>query len=138
MSFAELSSTEAALAAIRTTAVESGRTVTEPVGRPPHDVRVEITGSPRVAVTLYTGGDTAVTVETVEFRDLERDEVVPFLRSVYGGTAFVHAVTKWHQFLLPFTAAGYWLVVPLPGDRTYKELVPRMVLTPWLASRRRP
>ncbi|MEU8629396.1 hypothetical protein [Streptomyces sp. NPDC048669] len=28
---------------------------------------------------------------------------------------------------------GRWLVVPLPGDETYRELVPRGTLSPWLA-----
>jgi hypothetical protein len=28
---------------------------------------------------------------------------------------------------------GWWLIVPLPGDETYKELVPRGALSPWLS-----
>ncbi|MFD4257021.1 hypothetical protein ACFWR9_05175 [Streptomyces sp. NPDC058534] len=32
---------------------------------------------------------------------------------------------------------GYRLIVPLPGDRTHKEVVPVILLTPWLSGRMR-
>ncbi|WP_329121320.1 hypothetical protein [Streptomyces sp. NBC_01465] len=128
-------SAEAALATVREIAAEFGRTVVTADGAGP-DVSAELSGSPAVTLVLYADGQAAVTVETVHF-DLDPGEVGPFLRAVYDGTAYVHAVTKWWQFLLPLTAAGYWLVVPMPGERAYKELVPRMILTPWLTARLR-
>ncbi|MFI7339057.1 hypothetical protein ACIBUY_14090 [Streptomyces sp. NPDC050085] len=122
-------------------AAEHGHTAELPEPGATLPLSIEVTGPPTVTVVLDGTGpgtgvrDASVTVETVRFTDLEPDEVVPFLRAVYDGTAYVRAVTKWWQFLLPLTPAGYWLVVPMPGGRAYKELVPRMILTPWLSAR---
>ncbi|CAM5550119.1 hypothetical protein SALBM217S_00745 [Streptomyces griseoloalbus] len=49
-----------------------------------------------------------------------------FLRSLFDGLAYVKA----RRF-----PPGYFLVVPLPGDRTHKEFIPMIVLTPWLSAR---
>lgn len=65
-------------------------------------------------------------MDGIEFADVPRDAVPAFLRSVHGGLAHVKGR------LFP---PGWWLVVPLPGDETYKELVPDATLTPWLSSR---
>lgn len=70
---------------------------------------------------------TEAAVDGVEFHDVPRDSVPAFLRSVYGGLASVKG-----KFFPP----GYWLIVPLPGDETYKELVLRGAsLTPWLSGK---
>ncbi|MFD3517805.1 hypothetical protein [Streptomyces sp. NPDC058657] len=146
----ELPSTEAAVVAIRELAREYGRevTVSEDIGTDrvtrrtdagvfattdaggalPHDAYVELAGSPEVSVQLYADGDAKFVVDGVEVPDVPRDLVPEFLRAVYGGLAHVRG-----RFFPP----GYWLIVPLPGDTTYKELVPGSVLTPWLSGRLR-
>lgn len=60
----------------------------------------------------------------MDFEDVPRDRVPAFLRSVYGGLAFVKGR------LFP---PGQWLIVPVPGDETYRELIPRNTLSAWLA-----
>ncbi|MFI2641662.1 hypothetical protein [Streptomyces sp. NPDC018610] len=99
---------------------------TDPDGSLPHEAFVEFGGLPRVTVRLYPEDDALITVEGVEFPDLPRDDVPAFLRSVLDDRAFVKA----RRF-----PPGYRLVVPLPGDRTYKERVAMIGLTPWLSSR---
>ncbi|MEU3662626.1 hypothetical protein AB0E77_23225 [Streptomyces sp. NPDC032940] len=99
---------------------------TDPDGSLPHEALVEFGGVPRVSVRLFPEDDALITVETVECPDIPRDDVPAFLRSVFGGPAYVRA----RRF-----PPGYRLVVPLPGDRTYKEHVPMILLTPWLSSR---
>ncbi|GAB1328747.1 hypothetical protein [Streptomyces sp. NPDC093260] len=99
---------------------------TDPDGTLPHEAYVEFGGLPRVTVRLYPEDDALISVEGVEFPDLPRDEVPAFLRSVFTGQAFVTA----RRF-----PPGYRLVVPLPGDRTYKERVPMIGLTPWLSGK---
>ncbi|MGC9498117.1 hypothetical protein [Streptomyces sp. WG7] len=89
-------------------------------GSLPHEAFAEFGGIPRVSVRLFPEGDALITVEDVEFPDIPRDDVPAFLRSVFGGLAFVK---------------GRRLIVPLPGDRTYKEFVPMLLLTPWLSGR---
>ncbi|POX46448.1 hypothetical protein [Streptomyces sp. Ru72] len=98
--------------------------VLDPDGSLPHEAFVELGGSPAVTVRLFPDDDAQITVDGVDFEDLPRDVVPAFLRSVYGGLAHVTG-----RFFPP----GQWLVVPLPGDETYKELILRISLTPWLA-----
>lgn len=92
----------------------------------PHEAFVEFGGVPRVSVRLFHEGDALLTVENVEFPDVERDGVPAFLRSVFGGLAYVQG----RRF-----PPGYRLIVPLPGDRAHKEHVSMLLLTPWLSSR---
>ncbi|MFC8424602.1 hypothetical protein ACFUN7_27600 [Streptomyces sp. NPDC057236] len=146
MEKARLPTTEAAVQAIRDIAVEFGvsmsvtddigadqtsrrtsaelRTVFDPDGSLPHEAFVELTGSPAVSVRLFPEDDARITVEGVEFHDVPRDSVPGFLRSVYGGLA----TTKGRLF-----PPGQWLIVPLPGDETYKEPILDLNLTPWPA-----
>ncbi|MEU7045761.1 hypothetical protein AB0A77_32525 [Streptomyces varsoviensis] len=100
--------------------------VTDADGSLPHEAYIELGGSPRIDIELYSEGDAKISVDTVEFHDVPRDSVPDFLRSVYGGLAHVKG-----RFFPP----GWRLVVPLPGDETYKELILRHALTPWLGSR---
>lgn len=99
--------------------------VVDPDGSLPHEAYVELGGSPSVSVRIYPEDDAQVTVDGVDFDDVPRDEVPAFLRSVYGGLAHVRG-----RFFPP----GWWLIVPLPGDRTYKELVLLGALTPWMSA----
>ncbi|AQS68730.1 hypothetical protein [Streptomyces pactum] len=105
----------------RRTAAGVGVT-TDADGSLPHEAFVEFGGVPRVSVRLFSEGDALITVEDVECPDIPRDDVPAFLHSVFGGLAFVK---------------GRRLIVPLPGDRTHKEFVPMILLTPWLSSRAR-
>ncbi|MEU8529203.1 hypothetical protein AB0C77_26990 [Streptomyces sp. NPDC048629] len=102
--------------------------VLDPDGSLPHEAFVELGGSPAVSVQLFPEDDAKIHVDGVEFADVPRDSVPAFLRSVYGGLAHVTAKGR-------FWPSGWWLVVPLPGDESYKELVLRGTLTPWLSSR---
>ncbi|MYR45360.1 hypothetical protein [Streptomyces sp. SID5910] len=99
---------------------------TDPDGSLPHEAFAEFGGVPRVSVRLFPEDDALITVDTVECPDIPRDDVPAFLRSVFGGLAHVRA----RRF-----PPGYRLIVPLPGDRAHKELVPMVLLTPWLSSR---
>ncbi|MET9358025.1 hypothetical protein ABZY14_34495 [Streptomyces sp. NPDC006617] len=99
---------------------------TDTDGSLPHEAFVEFGGVPRVSVRLFHEGDALITVENVEFPDVERDDVPAFLHSVFGGLAHVHG----RRF-----PPGYRLIVPLPGDRAHKEHVSMLLLTPWLSSR---
>ncbi|WP_282087498.1 hypothetical protein [Streptomyces tendae] len=99
---------------------------TDADGSLPHEAFVEFGGVPRVSVRLFHEGDALITVENVEFPDVERDDVPAFLRSVFGGLAYVHG----RRF-----PPGYRLIVPLPGDRAHKEHLSMLLLTPWLSSR---
>jgi hypothetical protein len=99
-------------------------TVLDPDGSLPHEAFIELGGSPAVTVRIYPEDDAKITVDDVDFEDVPRDSVPAFLRSVYGGMAHVR-----ERFFPP----GQWLVVPLPGDETYKELILRYTLSPWLA-----
>ncbi|MEV5607104.1 hypothetical protein [Streptomyces sp. NPDC052225] len=107
----------------RRTTADVGRT-TDPDGSLPHEAYVDLGGSPRITVRLFPEDDALITVEGVEFHDVPRDEVPAFLRSCYSGLASVSGK------LFP---PGYRLIVPLPGDRTYKEFLPMIQLTPWLS-----
>ncbi len=93
-------------------------------GSLPHEAFVELAGTPTVSVRLFPEDDARITVDGVEFHDIPRDHVPAFLRSVYGGLAGVKG-----RFFPP----GHWLVVSLPGDESYRELIPGTSLTPWLA-----
>ncbi|APE26347.1 MULTISPECIES: hypothetical protein [Streptomyces] len=148
MAHPHLPSTEAAVTAIREIAREFGLemtvtddigadqtsrrtssgafTVLDPDGSLPHEAYVELGGSPSVTVQIFPEDDARIFVDGIEFADVPRDAVPAFLRSVHGGLAHVKGR------LFP---PGWWLVVPLPGDETYKELVPDATLTPWLSSR---
>ncbi|MFJ1730502.1 hypothetical protein [Streptomyces sp. NPDC088254] len=99
-------------------------TAFDPDGSLPHEAFVELTGSPAVSVRLFPEEDAKIAVDGVEFHDVPRDSVPAFLRSVYGGLA----TTKGRLF-----PPGQWLIVPLPGDETYRELIVDPNLTPWLA-----
>ncbi|MHC0433030.1 hypothetical protein ACX6XY_23070 [Streptomyces sp. O3] len=143
-----LGSTEAAVRAVREIADQYGRAchathdigadqtsrrtaagftaTTDPDGSLPHEAHLELDGSPAVEVRIFPEGDAKITVENVEFHDLPLDDVPPFLHSVYGGLAYVKG-----RFFPP----GWRLVVPLPGDRTYREMTHRVGLTPWLSSK---
>ncbi|MFG2718718.1 hypothetical protein ACGFW5_10515 [Streptomyces sp. NPDC048416] len=101
-------------------------TVLDPDGSLPHEAYVELGGSPSVAVRVHSEDDAQITVDGVQFDDVPRDHVPAFLRSLYGGLAHV----KGRRF-----PPGWWLVVPLPGDETYKELVLLGALTPWMSAR---
>ncbi|MYW63937.1 hypothetical protein GTY65_07620 [Streptomyces sp. SID8379] len=98
----------------------------DPDGSLPHEAYVELGGSPRIDVRLFPEDDALITVEGVEFHDVPRDEVPAFLRSCYGDLAHVRG----KRF-----PPGYWLIVPLPGDRTYKELITVLTLSKWLSGR---
>ncbi|MET9433577.1 hypothetical protein [Streptomyces sp. NPDC006551] len=148
MGHAHLPTTESAVAAIREIAREYGLdmsvtddigadqtsrrtssgafTVLDPDGSLPHEAFVELGGSPAVSVRLFPEDDAKITVDGVEFDDVPRDSVPAFLRSVHGGLAHVKG-----RFFPP----GWWLVVPLPGDETYKELIEHGTLSPWLSGR---
>ncbi|WP_327260350.1 hypothetical protein OG444_01670 [Streptomyces sp. NBC_01232] len=101
-------------------------TVLDPDGSLPHEAFVELGGSPAVTVRLFPEDDANITVDGVEFHDVPRDAVPAFLRSVHSGLAFVKG-----RFFPP----GHWLSVPLPGDETYRELIPGVALSPWLSGR---
>ncbi|MFF0435101.1 hypothetical protein ACFYU9_23045 [Streptomyces sp. NPDC004327] len=101
-------------------------TVLDPDGTLPHEAFVELGGTPSVSIRLYPEDDAQITVEGVVFDDVPRDAVPAFLRSAFGGLAHVKG-----RFFPP----GWWLVVPLPGDETYKELVTLRMLSPWLSGR---
>ncbi|MEV5433557.1 hypothetical protein [Streptomyces sp. NPDC052701] len=100
--------------------------VRDPDGSLPHEAYVEFGGLPRVSVRLHPEGDALITVEGVECPDVPRDDVPAFLRSLYDGLAHVRA----RRF-----PPGYFLVVPLPGDRMHKEYMPVINLSPWLSGR---
>lgn len=145
-----LPTTEAAVGALHAIAAEHGRRIevthdigadrtsrrgaagfgvtTDPDGSLPHEAYAEFGGVPRVSVRLHPDDDALITVEGVEFHDVPRDDVPAFLHSVLGGLAHVRA----RRF--PPSAS---LVVPLPGDRTYREQLAAYLLTPWLSSRMR-
>ncbi|MFF8311435.1 hypothetical protein [Streptomyces lydicus] len=101
-------------------------TVLDPDGSLPHEAFVELGGTPAVTVQLFPEDDATVTVDGVGFADVPRDAVPAFLRSVYDGLAHVRT-----RFFPP----GQWLVVPLPGDETYRELLFSGALSPWMARR---
>ncbi|WP_458244708.1 hypothetical protein [Streptomyces sp. MAI_2237] len=140
--------TETAVTALRALATEYGREIevthdigadqtsrrsaagvgvtTDPDGSLPHEAYAEFGGLPRVSVRLYPDDDALITVEGVECPDVARDDVPAFLRSLFDGRAFVKA----RRF-----PPGYFLVVPLPRDRTHREYLPMLTLTPWLSGR---
>ncbi|WP_371679599.1 hypothetical protein [Streptomyces sp. NBC_01276] len=97
--------------------------VLDPDGSLPHEAFVELAGTPAVSVRLFPEDDAKITVDHVDFHDVPRDAVPAFLRSVYGGLA--HSKSR-------FFPPGLWLVVPLPGDTTYRELVTLTSPSPWL------
>ncbi|ANS66433.1 hypothetical protein SLINC_4209 [Streptomyces lincolnensis] len=143
-------STESAVTALRLLAAEYGREIevthdigadrtsrrtsagvgvtTDPDGSLPHEAFVEFGGAPRVSVRLYPDDDALIEVEGVECPDVARDDVPAFLRSVFDDLAYV----KGRRF-----PPGYFLIVPLPGDRTHKEWMPVINLSPWLSGRAR-
>ncbi len=143
-----LPTTEAAVGALHTIAAQYGRELevthdigadrtsrrgaagfgvtTDPDGSLPHEAYADFSGVPRVSVRLFPEADALITVEGVAFHDVPRDDVPGFLHSVFGGLSHVRA----RRF--PPSAS---LVVPLPGDRTYREHLAAHLLTPWLSSR---
>ncbi|MDT0469151.1 hypothetical protein [Streptomyces gibsoniae] len=99
-------------------------TVLDPDGSLPHEAFIDLGGSPTISVRIFPEDDAKITVDDVDFEDVPRDAVPAFLRSVYGGLAYVNG-----RAFPP----GLWLIVPLPGDETHKELILRSTLSPWLA-----
>jgi hypothetical protein len=99
---------------------------TDPVGSLPHEAFVEFGGLPQVSVRLYPEDDALITVDGIDCPDVDRDDVPAFVRSVFDGLAYVKTRT------FPPSCR---LVVPLPGDRTHKEWISMITLTPWLNSR---
>ncbi|MDJ1136151.1 hypothetical protein [Streptomyces iconiensis] len=106
-------------------------------GSLPHEALVEIPATehdsgvpatPKIKVQLFEEGDAHITVDGVTFHDLPRDSVPAFLEAVFDGRARVKLT--WYP---PFCR----LIVALPGDRTYKEIVPMAYggLSPWLNRR---
>ncbi|MBG0853969.1 hypothetical protein I2W78_19485 [Streptomyces spinoverrucosus] len=142
-----LPTTEAAVVALRALATEYNREIevthdigadqtsrrtaagvgvtTDPDGSLPHEAFVDFGGVPRVSVRLYPDDDALITVEDVECPDIRRDDVPDFLRAVFDGLAHVTAARSFLH--------AHHLVVPLPGDRTHKEFIPMITLTPWLS-----
>ncbi|MEU6258676.1 hypothetical protein [Streptomyces sp. NPDC047043] len=143
-----LPTTEAAVTALRAIAAEYAREIevthdigadqtsrrsaagvgvtADPDGSLPHEAYVEFGGLPRVSVRLYPDDDALITVEGVECPDVARDDVLAFVRSVFDDRAFVKA----RRF-----PPGRFLIVPLPEDRTHREYMPMLSLTPWLSGR---
>ncbi|MET9910473.1 hypothetical protein ABZZ74_27365 [Streptomyces sp. NPDC006476] len=143
-----LPTTQAAVNALRAIAAEYGREIevshdigadqtsrrtaagigvtTDPDGSLPHEAYAEFGGLPRVSVRLYPDDDALIEVEGVQCPDVARDDVPAFLRSLFDDRAHV----KSRRFL-----PGHFLIVPLPGDRTHREYVPMLTLTPWLSGR---
>ncbi|MCH5672664.1 hypothetical protein [Streptomyces gilvus] len=109
----------------RRTAAGIGVT-TDPDGSLPHEAYAEFGGLPRVSVRLYPDDDALIEVEGVQCPDIARDDVPAFLRSLFDDLAHV----KSRRF-----PPGYFLIVPLPGDRTHREYLPMLTLTPWLSGR---
>ncbi|MFD8010009.1 hypothetical protein [Streptomyces sp. NPDC058955] len=95
-------------------------------GSLPHEAFIELGGSPCLSVQLYPEDDARITVDGVEFADVPRDAAPGFVRAIHTGLAHVKG-----RFFPP----GQWLIVPVPGGETYKELIPMMTLTPWLSGR---
>lgn len=114
--------------------------VTDEDGSLPHEALVDIPATdhhpsgapatPRIRVQLFEEGDAHVSVDGVTFHDLPRDAVPPFLEAVFDGRARLKLT--WYP---PFCR----LIVALPGDRTYKEVVPMAYggLSRWMNTRRR-
>lgn len=98
--------------------------VIDPDGSLPHEAFVELSGFPAVTIQVFPDDDAKITVDGIEFPDVPRDTAPAFLRAVHAGMAHVKGT------VFP---PGWWLIVPLPGDETYKELVPRGTLSPWLS-----
>ena len=98
----------------------------DPDGSLPHEAHVVFGGLPRVSVRLYPDDDALITVEGVECPDVDRDDVPAFVRSLFDDRAFVRS----RRF-----PPGRFLIVPLPHDRTHREYLPALGLTPWLSAR---
>ncbi|MEV4437396.1 hypothetical protein AB0K09_00015 [Streptomyces sp. NPDC049577] len=100
-------------------------------GSLPHEAVVDIPGSPVVEIQVFSEGDTKITVEGVEFYDVPAGHAPAFLDAVLAGRARVK--TTWYP---PFAR----LIVSLPGDVTYKEVISMAHaggMTPWLSRRTR-
>ncbi|MGY3843719.1 hypothetical protein [Streptomyces sp. NRRL F-5193] len=148
MAHPHLPSTQAAVGAVRALAEEFRLeiTVTDDIGADqtsrrtsagafgvldedgslPHEAFIELGGSPYLSVQLYPEDDARIMVDGVEFADVPRDAVPGFVRAIHTGLAHVKG-----RFFPP----GQWLIVPVPGGETYKELIPMMTLTRWLSGR---
>ncbi|WP_241833300.1 hypothetical protein [Streptomyces caatingaensis] len=100
--------------------------VTDPDGSLPHEVYAEIAGPPAVELTVHPEGDTRIVVEGVEFADVPHEHAAAFLDAVYAGRARLRT-----RLFPPATT----LVVPVPGDVTYREPV-GLPVSPWLSARR--
>ncbi|MFT2015447.1 hypothetical protein ACMA1D_06290 [Streptomyces sp. 796.1] len=99
-------------------------TVVDPDGSLPHEAYIEIAGRPTVCIEIFSEGDASITVDTVEFIGVPREQLPAFLDAVYGGRAWVRG----RRF--PPTLH---LIVPIPGDITYKEpILGPWNMTPWL------
>ena len=98
--------------------------VTDPDGSLPHEAWLEIaaaekTGPPRltphITVQIFEEGDAHITLDGVTFHDVPREQAPAFLDAALGGRARLRT-TWWPPYCR--------LIVALPGDRTYKEVVP--------------
>ncbi|PHQ50887.1 hypothetical protein BLA24_17630 [Streptomyces cinnamoneus] len=101
--------------------------VTDEDGSLPHEVLVELPGRPEIEIQVFSEGDAKITVEGVEFHDVPAVHAPAFTEAVLSGLARVK--TTWYP---PFAQ----LIVPLPGDATYKEPVPwaHAGMSRWLSS----
>ncbi|MEU7163332.1 hypothetical protein AB0A70_01575 [Streptomyces morookaense] len=143
-------STEAAVTALRETADRHGReflvehavgadqsarrtaagafAVTDEDGSLPHEALIELPGSPEIEIQVFSEGDSHITVEGITFHDVPTAHAPAFLDAVLARRARVK--TTWYP---PFAR----LIVPLPGDITYKEVVTMAHgagMTRWLSS----
>ncbi|MFE2970215.1 hypothetical protein ACFXKC_42485 [Streptomyces sp. NPDC059340] len=104
-------------------------TATDPDGSLPDEAWLEFGPQPSVSATVYPDGDVKLTVDGVEFSQVPWEDAPAFLQSVYEGLAWVEG-----RVFPPRRS----LVVPVPGDRTYREKIfTRLPLTPWLWNRAR-
>ncbi|NGO73644.1 hypothetical protein G5C65_36035 [Streptomyces sp. SB3404] len=138
----EMPSTESAVTAIRAVAERYGHqvtiehaigadessrrtaagafAVTDEDGSLPHEALLEIPAaesplSPEIAVQVFAEGDAHITLDGITFHDVPRERAPAFLETVFDGRARVKLT--WYP---PYCR----LIVALPGDRTYKEVVP--------------
>ncbi|MEK8171660.1 hypothetical protein NKH77_26340 [Streptomyces sp. M19] len=100
-------------------------TVTDEDGSLPHEALIEVGGSPAVEIEVYSEG----TRRSRWRGDLPR-------RTAGQRARLPRRRLRWARACPgPPLPAGWWLVVPLPGDETYKEPIAALTLTPWLSGR---
>ncbi|GAA2064555.1 hypothetical protein GCM10009801_09270 [Streptomyces albiaxialis] len=94
--------------------------VTDEDGSLPHEAWLEIPATegpltPHITVQVFEEGDAHLTLDGITFHDVPREQAPAFLETVLDGRARVK-MTWWPPYCR--------LIVALPGDRTYKEVVP--------------